>query len=162
MTFTFTPVTKVDVREFVYWAYEPPYDVYNMLAPSDQLEEDDLAYFLDPVYNYHTIRDEAGQMVGFCSFGLDGQVPGGDYGDEALDIGLGVRPDLTGQGRGFAFVRATIDFADQAFKPTVLRVTIASFNQRAQHVWQKAGFNRVREFTHERSRMSFIIFVLRR
>ncbi len=41
-------------------------------------------------------------MVGFCSFGVDGRVPGGDYPDGPLDVGMGMRPDLTAAawGRG--------------------------------------------------------------
>lgn len=158
MSLTFAPVTEADVRELVYWAYKPPYDIYNVLAPTDEPDDGLLAYFIDPVYNYHAIRDEASQLVAFCSFGLDGQVPGGDYSTPALDIGLGMRPDLTGQGRGFAFVAATIDFAIKAFNPTTLRVTIAEFNQRAQHVWQQAGFRQAQTFRRGKDGLPFIIF----
>lgn len=47
------------------------------------------------------------ELVGFFSFGAEAQVPGGDYDNaKALDIGLGMRPDLTGKSLGLGFVEA--------------------------------------------------------
>ena len=158
MSFAFSPLTEADVRQLVYWRYAPPYDIYNILEPADELNDALLAYFLDPTYHYHGVHDQAGQLVAFCSFGPDGQVPGGDYSAPALDIGLGVRPNLTGQGRGLKFVSATVDFAVSTFNPFALRVTIAQFNRRAQRVWGKAGFRPVQVFGRNGDGMPFIVF----
>ena len=155
---TFAPVTQTDVEQFARWRYEPPYNVYNE-NPSEPLEADYLAYFLDPENNLYSIFDQAGELVAYCSFGRDGQVPGGDYSADALDLGLGMRPDLTGQGRGIEFVRAMIDFALEKFRPVALRVTIAKFNHRAQRVWQKAGFQQLSQFDRPSNGMPFLIFV---
>jgi hypothetical protein len=45
---------------------------------------------------------EVGQ-IGFCCFGPDAQLRGGDYHEPALDVGLGLRPDLVGKGLEVAF-----------------------------------------------------------
>ncbi len=139
----FQPITDPNIRVFLKWRYAPPYDVYN-LAPENV--EAEIAYFLDPAHACHGIFDETGTFIGLCTFGKDGQVPGGDYSAPALDIGLAIHPDQTGQGRGSAYVQAVLHFARQTFDPPALRVTIAAFNQRALYVWEKAGFRRGQQF----------------
>jgi ribosomal-protein-alanine N-acetyltransferase len=99
---------EASAREILTWRYEPPYDIYN--ADPDEAESF-IQALLDPGNAYHTFTDEHGNLVGYCCFGADARVPGGDYGADALDIGLGMRPDLTDQGRGFAFFAAIVDFA---------------------------------------------------
>jgi RimJ/RimL family protein N-acetyltransferase len=157
MSFVFTPVDKATVRTFLEWRYEPPYDIYD-LDPDDAQEM--VRYFMDPEVNCYGVRDATGSLVAYCTFGPDGQVPGGDYGAEALDIGLGVRPDLTGRGQGLTYVNAVIAFAQSRFAPTALRVTIAEFNRRAQRVWEKVGFQRRQRF--ERAGDGFPFLVLER
>ncbi len=75
----------------------------------------------------------------------------------ALDIGLGVRPDLTGQGRGATFANEVIEFGKRTYAPARLRVTIAAFNHRAQRVWDKMGFKRVQTFTRPGAQFDFVI-----
>lgn len=157
MSFVFNPADEATIREYLEWHYEPPYDIYD-LDPDEAQKM--VRYLMDPEVNSYGIRDEAGSLVAFCTFGPDGQVPGGDYGAEGLDIGLGVRPDLTGQGRGLTFVNAVIAFARRAFAPTALRVTIAEFNLRAQRVWEKAGFQRRQRFERVPDGMGFVVWGL--
>ncbi len=137
-----------DACQFARWTYEPPYDIYNLVADPDNanLVEAAANYFLDPAIHCHVLTDKQARVLAFCTFGEDAQVPGGDYGRSALDIGLGVRPDLTGQGLGKEFVTAVIQFAIQTFQPPLLRVTIAAFNRRAVRVWSRQGFIVVQEF----------------
>ncbi len=115
--------------------------------------------FLDPEYAYYALLTAEGELVAYCCFGADAQVPGGDYGADALDIGLGVRPDLTGQGQGSAYVQAVLDFARRAFSLSAFRVTIAEFNGRALRVWEKAGFRRVQRFRREGDDLVFLVLV---
>jgi ribosomal-protein-alanine N-acetyltransferase len=154
MALTFQPMDATSARAMLSWRYEPPYDVYN-------LEFDDveaaIAFFLDPRNAYYAIRDDRGNLVAFCCFGHDAQVPGGDYRRAALDIGLGVRPDLTGQGQGLLFVNAVLDFALHTFGPAASRVTVAKFNERALRVWEKAGFRPVQEFKRELDGKPFVV-----
>lgn len=142
------------------WCYEPPYDVYN-LQPDEDVEET-VAYLVDPQNAFFAIRGQVGDLeketlLAFCSFGTDAQVSGGDYSQDALDIGLGVRPDLTGQGHGLTFVAAVLDFARRRFNPAAFRVTIAEFNERARRVWQKAGFQPTQTFRREYDSRPFVI-----
>ncbi len=144
---------RVSATAIVAWRYDPPYDFYNWSSDAD----DEIAAMLDPVNHVVTIREADLGLVAFCSFGADGQVPGGDYSAEALDLGLGMRPDLTGRGLGNAFVAAVIAEAEVHEMPKRLRVTIAEFNHRARHVWERAGFRFVQRFLAEESAIPFII-----
>ncbi len=157
MTLTFRPMTPADVQTFIAWRYDPPYDIYNIIV-TDQECEGLVSFYVDPANRAYAIDDEYGVIAAFCSFGADGQVPGGDYSADALDIGMGVRPDLTGQGLGQQFANAVIDFAQCVFTPPLLRVTIASFNLRAQRVWVKLGFRSIQEFQPSGDGMPFVIF----
>ena len=141
-------------REITRWYYPPPYDIYNLVE-----NEATIGYAVNPKNNFFALEDEQGKLVGFCSFGKDGQVPGGDYCTEALDIGLGLRPDLTGRGRGIEYVKNVLVYAQKMFNPIRFRVTIAAFNKRAQKVWRKAGFDLVGRFQHEESRREFVILL---
>jgi RimJ/RimL family protein N-acetyltransferase len=151
----FQPLRQAHARAILGWHYPAPYDVYDLDGGDDEAIHD----LLTPEYAYHAILSPQGELVAFCCFGADGQVPGGDYAAEALDIGLGVRPDLTGQGQGSAYVHAVLDFAQRTWTPPVYRVTIAEFNTRAQRVWEQAGFRQIQRFTSTHSGQPFLVYV---
>jgi ribosomal-protein-alanine N-acetyltransferase len=155
MPFTFEPMDNARASALLTWRYESPYDLYN-LNPDD---EEAKGSFLDPRNDYHAILDDRGNLVAFCCFGLDARVPGGDYECPALDIGLGVRPDLTGQGNGHRYVESVLGFARRRFAPATFRVTIAGFNQRALRVWERAGFRPVQRFEREPDGRAFVVLV---
>ena len=152
---TIRPVTEEDVTDFAEWRYEPPYDGYSINQPVDEA----VAYFLLPETNGHVILRD-GELAAFCTFGADARVPGGDYSGGGLDIGLGVRPSLTGQGLGSSFVEAVIDFAGQAFDDHRLRVSIAVDNERALRVWTMAGFTETQRFQATKKVMGSETFVI--
>lgn len=138
MELTFTAMTADAAREALSWRYDGPYAVYN--TTPDALEEA-VAVFCDPANAYFAARAEDGALAGWCCFGPDARVPGGDYADpDALDVGIGLRPDLTGQGRGLAFFRAVLAFGRDRFAPARFRLTVAAFNARARRVYAGAGF----------------------
>ena len=141
-------------REFVLWQYEPPYDVYNY--PPHGVEEA-VQYNMDPANNVYAMFDQNEALIGFCSYGRDAQVPGGDYSEKALDIGLMIRPELTGQGMGTDYVREVIQNGSEKYAPEKLRVTIAAFNKRAMRTWEKNGFQQTQSFVRAGDGMEFVI-----
>lgn len=159
MNLILKPIKTADICNMYEWEYEPPYHIYNL--NSDFSLEEALAYFLAPSYAFYALFDQNtdNEFVGFCSFGLDGRVPGGDYySDVALDIGMGIKPERTGCGLGTQFVYAVTAFAESNFHPPLLRVTVAEFNQRAQRVWQRAGFREASRFLSTNGKRPFIIY----
>lgn len=152
--FNFHLIDRESASAILNWCYKPPYDLYNYLE-----EDVTLQYFLSSQNNFYKIVNENGELVGYCSFGRDGQVLGGDYSNEALDIGMGIRPDLTGQGKGFEYANAVINFAESLLKPKAFRVTIAAFNKRALWLWQKLEFEHQQSFERNGDGMQFIVLV---
>jgi ribosomal-protein-alanine N-acetyltransferase len=155
--FAFRLIDETSARDVMSWRYDPPYDVYNLDPDSEEL----LQVLLDRNTACYGLTDASGDLVGFCTFGADGQVPGGDYSREALDIGMGIRPDLTGRGKGSVYVNAVLEFAMLTFAPATVRVTVATFNHRARSVWEKAGFCEVQQFERIPDGMRFAVLTLR-
>jgi len=154
MSLSFSLMDPASARAIATWRYDPPYEIYNV-AP-ERIEEEVRA-LLDPQNAYYAMVDERGSLVADCCFGRDAQVPGGDYTSDALDIGLGVRPDQTGQGRGHTFVEAVVEFARRTYAPAAFRVTVAAFNRRALRVWERAGFRPVQEFARTPDGLPFVV-----
>lgn len=152
--YSISPLTPSNALEILTWRYQPPYDIYDPI-PSD------LDCFLNPNYRYHQVLDQRGQLVGYCCYGEDARVPGGDYSrgePEVLDVGIGLKPELTGQGLGKGFVGAVLEFARQAFHPAYFRVTVADFNQRSRKTFQNLGFSAGIQFTRELAELPFTQF----
>ena len=154
MQITYHPADKKSAREFVQWKYPPPYDVYD--NPVEQVG-DSVLYNIDPANNVYAMFDQGDDLIGYCSYGPDGQVPGGDYSEEALDIGLMIKPELTGQGMGSKFAGEIIRNGTNKYDPKKLRVTIAAFNKRAIRTWEKNGFQHIQTFKRNNDGMEFVI-----
>ena len=74
-------------------------------------------------------------------------MPGGDYSAPALDIGIGLRPDQTGQGLGrIVLARFFEHLLDLGYPPAPLRATIAAFNLRSQRTFLHLGFQETARF----------------
>ena len=101
-------------------------------------------------------------MIGHCCFGDEAQVPGGDYSTEALDVGMELCPNRTGQGQGSWVIGEVIEVAQQNFQAKKLRATVAAFNQRALRAWKKVGFYAVSEFVRPSDNQRFAILMRNR
>jgi RimJ/RimL family protein N-acetyltransferase len=80
---------------------------------------------------YFSAFDEAGELVGFYYF--EPRPPD-------LDYGLGLRPDLTGRGLGLEFFRAGLAYGRERYRPGRVFLHVATFNDRARKVYERAGF----------------------
>ncbi|WP_053219876.1 GNAT family N-acetyltransferase [Virgibacillus senegalensis] len=133
---TIKSVEEVEAREISSWKYGKPYDLYNHDGSPSLLKE-----LLNGSY-FGVLFNES--LIGYYCFGESAQVPSGAkegfYDGKALDIGLGLRPDLTGKGYGVSFLNKGIEFASSNFQPSVIRLTVAAFNQRAVTVYKRSGF----------------------
>lgn len=120
------------------WCYEPPYDFYD----GD----------VDPVLNperFFEVR-ESGALVGNYYFEQKGDV---------VEYGLGLRPELTGQGLGLEFFRAGLDFARARFSPATITLAVAAFNERAIRVYERAGFRETGRHVRTFERFGEVEFV---
>jgi RimJ/RimL family protein N-acetyltransferase len=149
----FTPITSDEAREVLTWRYPGLPTLYN---PAPDELEGDIEILLTPAYNYYAARSAEGLLAGFCCYGADAQVPGGDYGlRNAVDVGLGLNPDLTGRGLSHGFLAAVLEWGRQCFAPDYFRATVAAINVRSQGMFSRAGFYITQRFlppdstTHE-------------
>jgi len=132
----FTPMTQEEAEAVAAWRYPEPYSFYDWTADADDLRE-----LLDPARRgeaYWAVRD-GDELVGHFSFKPKG---------EAVEVGLGLRPDLTGRGLGAAFLAAGLEFARERFAPKRFTLAVATFNERAITVYERAGFARDRVYIH--------------
>ena len=120
------------------WRYQPPYNFYDTAAdPSSLVEVLDArrwGHIFFSVFSVLPSSSESGdeELAGFLELTAR---PG-----EVIEIGLGLRPDLTGQGLGLSFVEACLDFARRRSRPQAFALDVATFNERARAVYEKAGF----------------------
>jgi len=152
----FHPMDKVNAQVIIDWRYEAPYDFYNV---DPTLAEQGVQEYIIPENAYYSIHDASDELIGYCCFGQDARVPGGDYQDDALDVGLGLRPDLTGNGYGQEFVQAILNFGLQQYAPQAFRMTVAAFNVRAIRVYEKLGFTVITKFTKHLDGAPFILMI---
>ncbi|HZD42735.1 MAG TPA: GNAT family N-acetyltransferase, partial [Methanomicrobiales archaeon] len=126
-----------DVRAIVSWHYDPPYDFYDM-----ESDPEDLALFTNP-NNWDgkfAVFNGNGERAGFFSF---------EFSNGSLEIGLGMHPELTGQGDGREFVEAGLAFAREEYSPEAFSLAVATFNERAISVYESIGFESDETFVRE-------------
>jgi ribosomal-protein-alanine N-acetyltransferase len=137
-TFHFTQLSQEDAEAIAEWRYPEPFSFYNWTADPNDLRE-----LLDPSLRgdaYWAVKDDAGELVGHFSLKPKEE--------RTLEIGLGLRPDLTGRGLGGAFLAAGLAFARERFAPERFVLAVATFNERAIKVYERAGFAPVRVYMH--------------
>ena len=126
------------------WQYEKPYDFYNNEVTDEAMQE-----LLDGTY--YVLVDELKELIGFYCIGKSAQVPIGNrfgvYLDDYVDMGLGMNPNLVGKGNGFEFCSYIMKFIEENYQDTPIRLTVAKFNQRAIHLYEKLGFVLEHEFS---------------
>jgi ribosomal-protein-alanine N-acetyltransferase len=153
LAYCFKPMTEAAARAMLTWRYEGEYAMYN-LDPTDAKRV--VARAVDPSNHYYAIYDGE-VLVGHCTFGGEARVPGGDYSRAALDFGLGMRPDWTGQGRGAAIVRLIVEFGQARYGEGPVRATVAAWNLRSQKAIKASGLKEVGRFKHALSGMGFVV-----
>ena len=89
---------------------------------------------------YFGVEDGTGALVGYFSFKPRDA--------RTIELGLGLRPDLTGRGLGASFLAAGMEFARAHFAPARFVLSVATFNERAIKVYERAGFVRERTYMH--------------
>lgn len=136
MRYTFEIMTQEQAQDIAQnWRYEGEYSFYDLDADLEDLEE-----FLDPekrADSYFMVFQE-NKAAGFYSFAQTDK--------ETVDIGLGMKPDLTGRGKGIVFLEAGLQFAKTNYQPQKITLSVAAFNKRAIKVYQSLGFRKVESF----------------
>jgi len=131
------------------WRYPPPYDRYDLDAdPSDV----DLMRSGVGGDRWFAVDDAVTEPAAFFEFvGLE---------DRTIEIGLGLRPDLTGRGLGATLIEEGLRFARRRWGARSFALDVYPWNDRAIRAYEKAGFIRgevyTRRFEDGRDRKSVV------
>jgi len=147
MTLAVNKMTRDFAIAILNWKYEPPYDFYNNSVNDEAIEE----LMNNP---YLAVVNEQMELVGFFCTGDSARVPSGyaagAYPGKQLDIGIGMKPELTGQGFGSVFFPFILNHI-KGNTTLPLRLTVATFNKRAIRLYERFGFVKKLQFSHRQT-----------
>ena len=133
------PMTPDDFADYEQWQYEPPYDFYD----SDQ----------EPVLNperFFGVRDDDGRADRVPLLRAEGR-------RARVRARAAARPD--GKGLGLEFFRAGLEFGRERYRPSLIRLFVAAFNERAIKVYERAGFRETGRHVRTFARWGDVEFV---
>ncbi|MHB8361570.1 MAG: GNAT family N-acetyltransferase [Thermoplasmataceae archaeon] len=138
---TLKHMEKIEAYQISEWHYEPPYSFYDLNADLEDAKE-----FLDfekrPDNKYFSVIDNSGDLAEFFEL---------NHKDDCIEIGLGMRQNLTGKGKDLSFVKAGLEYISKNYAPKVVKLQVLSSNKRVQIVYKRAGFNTIRTVMVENS-----------
>ncbi|MGE5227429.1 MAG: GNAT family N-acetyltransferase [Planctomycetaceae bacterium] len=132
MRFVVRDFGEADARAVAAWRYPPPYDVYDEASDPDDLEALMDATSWPGVY-FAVDDADTEALAGFLELRHDG---------DEVELGLGMSPDLTGQGLGPSFVGTALAFARERWSPSTFALDVLPWNERAIRAYEHAGFVR--------------------
>ena len=112
------------------WHYDGMYSFYDMSADPEDYEE-----ILSPKlrsYHYFQVVTQ-NQLTGFFMVEPTDQ-------SSIVEVGLGMKPLLTGQGAGKQFVQLILAYVSAHHHPETIIFDVAEFNVRAQKCYRNLGF----------------------
>lgn len=131
-TLTIVPLESYHAAQLCDWAYAAPYERFNW--PDWATMQKDGIEFGDPVLRlqqYGAVLDERQGLIGYVQFFPMGNV---------TRLGLGLRPDLCGQGLGSSIVRFMAEEARKRMPGNEIDLEVLIWNERAIRAYEKAGF----------------------
>lgn len=136
MNFNFKKMQKKYAKEILKWHYDGKYSFYDM-----EFDKEDLEDFLEIIENdnwdnYYVAVDEEENLIGMFTY---------NFNMDVMEIGLGLKPSLTGKGIGEHYVKAGIEYGllELGFEGKQIKLSVANFNNRAIKVYKKIGFKEV-------------------
>ncbi len=130
-------MSEADAEAIIAWKYPGEYSFYDMERDVEDMAELRSAHLREA--KYHSVFSDD-QLVGFYEFTIEGDV---------VELGLGLRPDLTGKGLGRAFLEAGLAFAKERYRPKRFQLRVAAFNKRAIKLYEQTGFVRNKIYLHD-------------
>jgi Acetyltransferases, including N-acetylases of ribosomal proteins len=111
------------------WKYSDQYSFYDMTADIDDYNEFVNEHIRGNNYFQYMSEDE---LLGFFCLEII---------DNAIILGLGLRPDLTGQGYGKDFMKIIEQYIISHFTTIdEIKLSVATFNHRAIKLYEKCGY----------------------
>lgn len=114
------------------WHYEGEYGFYDMVNDKEDYEE-----IISPLARgdrYFQITENGDLIAFFCIFPIS---------NKDVEIGLGLRPDLTGKGLGASFLQTIEQFIVMNYAYQSVCLSVADFNLRALKLYLKSGYEKI-------------------
>ena len=140
MDFTIRAFNDADADDVATWRYPAPYDAYDLTEdPSLDSEMREPARW---GATWFAADDAAtGTLAGFLELvASESETEGGTRVE--VEVGLGLRPELTGKGIGTSFVDAALEFSRERWRPSTFALDVFPWNERAIRCYERAGFER--------------------
>lgn len=149
-------MTEKYAIEVLCWKYEKPYDYYNNVLTSGAI--------LELVsYRYYVVLDGDRKIIGYFCIGKPARVPNENFNkayiEDCVDIGIGMKPELTGKGFGTIFFQKVLEFVEEMYEKDI-RLTVATFNKRAIRLYEKFHFKKKSHF--EKDKEEFMTMIKKR
>jgi [ribosomal protein S18]-alanine N-acetyltransferase len=129
------PLTIEDGMDIAMWRYPGPWAVYDALeAPR-------------PDEGYWAVCADDDRLVGFCCLGDAARPVGLEPDPGALDVAIGVRPELIGHGLGSEVGRVAVGYARRVSDGRRLRCAVRDWNHAGLEAAHQSGFAEVGEHT---------------
>ncbi|MCS5428320.1 GNAT family N-acetyltransferase [Staphylococcus aureus] len=110
------------------WKYPEPYSFYNLTEDIEDYNE-----IIDPNERkdrFFSIQEDNSLIGYFCI----------EMSNNSVSLGLGMKPDLTGNGKGKEFLTYIINFIKNKYNVKKITLSVADFNTRAFKVYRNSGF----------------------
>lgn len=130
MNYEFKKMDINHIQEFITWRHEGIYEFYN------RNKEESFTYFLNPesFCKYYSVFKDS-ELVGYFCYNFE---------EENMVIGLALKPEFTGCGLGYQFVKDGIELGRKTFgHGGSIKLCVANFNERAIKVYKKLGFKEI-------------------
>lgn len=144
VTFELRPLTAEQGEAMAGWSYPGPWAVYDVTGP------------IDPAEGFWVVVDDGGQVAGYACFGVEARVPGLDERPGVLDVGVGMRPELTGQGLGREFATAVLDHGEKVSGAARLRAVVQDWNVRGRRLLTRLGFEETGD--HHVGELRYVVY----
>ena len=113
------------------WNYDGVYAFYDMVADIEDYEE--IMSESKRGDNYFSVIDGENLYGFFCVV----------QADDNIEIGLGMKPEHTGKGKGLEFINNILVYVKTHYVYDSILLHVASFNIRAIKVYEHAGFVKI-------------------
>jgi RimJ/RimL family protein N-acetyltransferase len=130
-------MTPEDAERVGAWRYRDGWAAYDL--PSARP-------ILDALSDYHAVV-AGNDLVGFCCIGEAARIAGLVEYDGVLDLGLGMDPNLVGEGRGPVFGNAVLRYLAHRHPGRSIRAVVQSWNRRSLRLTRRLGFEEVGDLT---------------
>ena len=142
--------TEQDAKEICSWTYPDEYSVYNM-GTWDRVVQEKWA-IANEEKRQEQFRSvyENNKLIGYFRFrDIDG----------IINIGLGMKPELCGQGKGKQFLQYIL--STEELKNKNIELEVRNFNARAIKSYENVGFKKIKETEKEILQEKDIFIVMR-